>query len=593
MINAFQNWKVCECIGSGAFGKVYRIVRTEFGHTYEAALKVIEIPQHPSDIETIRHEGMSEKEVTEYFESVVEDIVKEITLMSKLKGNSYIVSYEDHDVVKKKDSFGWEIYIRMELLTPLYAYTEQYQMTMPDVIKMGIHLCNALELCERHHIIHRDIKPANIFVSNNGDFKLGDFGIARELEKTSCDLSKKGTKSYMAPEVYKGMEYNFSVDIYSLGIVLYRFLNNNRLPFYPNAPKSIRYSDKEEATILRMCGKEMPKPCNASSEIADIILKACAYIPSKRYGSAKEMREDLERVYQRECAMVDKGQRTEDTLAIEAKLKQKSIQEKDFKTAVEEQTAYISVNPNMENVNDEDRTVVIFPREDREELFSYNHAQEETVLLEHEGLEKAKNLLLQSQESVLEEKTTKRNGKVYFGISVGCLCIAFIFFGIWEISNSSQVGNMAGQTWVSQAVSGTFIIGNINLVPNTIETEWKEAKKALEAIGLHVEVKKEYHSFLKKGMVIQQSIEAGTDVDEGEWIVLVVSKGKKPKPTPKPTVRPTPVPTERPVWKPTQQTVPTPEEDSGTGNATEESSSWQPDDNDVDKSEAQKWDPDE
>jgi len=58
--------------------------------------------------------------------------------------------------------------------------------------------------------------------------------------------------------------------------------------------------------------------------------------------------------------------------------------------------------------------------------------------------------------------------------------------GIWVISNSSQVGNMAEQTWVSHAVSGTSIIGNINLVPNTVETEWKEAKKALEAIGLHV-----------------------------------------------------------------------------------------------------------
>jgi len=490
MINTFQNWKVCECIGSGAFGKVYRIVRTEFGHTYEAALKVLEIPQHPSDIETIRHEGMSEKEITEYFESVVEDIVKEFTLMSKLKGNSYIVSYEDHDVVKKKDSFGWDIYIRMELLTPLYTYTEQHQMTVLDIIKMGIHLCRALELCERHHIIHRDIKPENIFVSNNGDFKLGDFGIARELEKTSCDLSKKGTKSYMAPEVYKGMEYNFSVDIYSLGIVLYRFLNNNRLPFYPNAPKSIRYSDKEEATLLRMCGKEMPKPRNASSELVDIILKACAYIPSKRYGSAKEMREDLERVYQRECAMADEGQQTKATLDIEEKLEQECTQEKDFETAVEEQTAYTSVNKNIENVNDEERTLVIFPSEEKEESFSYNHSQEETILLENEGLEKAKNILLQSQESILEEKATKKNGKIYFGIVVGCLCIVFTVLGIWVISNSSQVGNMAEQTWVSHAVSGTSIIGNINLVPNTVETEWKEAKKALEAIGLHVEVKK-------------------------------------------------------------------------------------------------------
>ena len=87
---------------------------------------------------------------------------------------------------------------------------------------MGVDICKALELYQKYNIIHRDIKPENIFVSDNGDFKLGDFGIARTIEKTMSDLSKKGTYNYMAPEVYQGGEYGFSVDLYSLGIVLYR-----------------------------------------------------------------------------------------------------------------------------------------------------------------------------------------------------------------------------------------------------------------------------------------------------------------------------------------------------------------------------------
>lgn len=237
---------------------------------------------------------MSEQNVIEYFRSVVEDIVDEFALMSRLKGNSNIVSYEDHSVVPKKDGFGWDIYIRMELLTPLFTHIREHKMTVRDVIQLGIDICHALEVCQKYNIIHRDIKPENIFVSDIGTYKLGDFGIARQLGKTSSGVSKKGTFTYMAPELYKGLEYNLTVDIYSLGIVLYRFLNGNRSPFMPLAPQPIRYSDKEKANIMRISGQRMPKPQNAGGQLAEIVLKACAYNPSERYESAFELRKDLE-----------------------------------------------------------------------------------------------------------------------------------------------------------------------------------------------------------------------------------------------------------------------------------------------------------
>lgn len=300
MDSGFKDWTVEKSIGEGAFGKVYKIVREDFGHTYEAALKLIEIPQSQAEVDSLVNEGFSEQEIDDYFRSMVEDIVEEFTLMSKLKGNSNIVSYEDHAVVKKEDGFGWRIHIRMELLTGLFTHAKSVDFTNKDIIRLGIDICKALEVCQKYNIIHRDIKPENIFISDVGTYKLGDFGIARELEKTSSGLSKKGTKSYMAPEVYKGMEYNSTVDLYSLGIVLYRFLNDNRLPFLPPMPERIRYSDKETADVMRMSGQPMPAPVHASEELAEIVLKACAYVPTERYSSAKEMREDLERVLQSE-----------------------------------------------------------------------------------------------------------------------------------------------------------------------------------------------------------------------------------------------------------------------------------------------------
>ena len=297
METVFKDWTIDKCVGEGAFGKVYRITREDFGHTYEAALKVIEVPQTQSEVDAVRNDGMSEQNVTEYFRSVVEDIVDEFALMSRLKGNSNIVSYEDHSVVPKKDGFGWDIYIRMELLIPLFTHVRQNKLTVRDVIQIGIDICHALEICQKYNIIHRDIKPENIFVSDIGTYKLGDFGIARQLEKTSSGLSKKGTFTYMAPEVYKGLEYNSTVDIYSLGIVLYRFLNENRSPFMPPAPLPIHYSDKEKANIMRISGQRMPKPKNADGRLAEIVLKACAYNPSERYESAASMRQALEGIF--------------------------------------------------------------------------------------------------------------------------------------------------------------------------------------------------------------------------------------------------------------------------------------------------------
>lgn len=290
----FGEWKIVREIGSGSFGKVFEIEREDFGYTYKAALKAVTIPQSQSEVDSIMDDGMDSQSVTQYFRSFVEELVDEFRLMSKLKGESNIVSYEDHRVIEHKDGIGWDILIRMELLIPLLKYTKDHSMTQADVVRLGIDICKALELCRKHNIIHRDIKPENIFVSENGKFKLGDFGIAKTVEKTMSGLSKKGTYTYMAPEVYKGEEYGPSVDIYSLGIVLYRYLNNNRAPFLPEFPAVITHSDRSNAIERRIKGETIPAPATADDELAAIVLKACAYDPKERYASATEMREALE-----------------------------------------------------------------------------------------------------------------------------------------------------------------------------------------------------------------------------------------------------------------------------------------------------------
>lgn len=295
----YKGWHIVRKIGSGSFGTVYEIAREDFGSQYRAALKVISIPQSEQDLSQIRKNiGKDEGSLEIYFKSVASEIVKEFEMMYKLKGFSNIVSYEDHEVRKHQDGIGWDIIIRMELLTPLDVYRKEHVMDRTDVIRLGIDICKALERCERYDIVHRDIKPANIFVSDQGDFKLGDFGIARTIEAHDAmmELSQKGTINYMAPEIYRGNHYDFRVDLYSLGIMMYRYLNQDTLPFFPLPPAEVTYYDVENAKQQRFGGSPLPLPCDDNTQLADIVLKACSFLPEDRYQSPGEMRKHLEMV---------------------------------------------------------------------------------------------------------------------------------------------------------------------------------------------------------------------------------------------------------------------------------------------------------
>ena len=292
----FDKWKICRELGQGSYGTVYEIQREDFGGVYKAALKVITVPQSRSELQSVLDEGMTPPQAKQYFYSVVEDIGRECAIMSRLKGTGNIVSYEDHAVLRHPDGIGWDILIRMELLHPLLPYVYQHPMARRDIIRLGIDICKALELCQRYNIIHRDIKPENIFISDNGDYKLGDFGIARTIERTSSGLSKKGTYSYMAPEVYAGKEYGFSVDTYSLGLVLYRMLNKNRGPFLPQPPEAITFSSREQALARRMSGEPLPRPFYGEGHLGEIVLKACAFDPKERYSSPQQLRQELEAI---------------------------------------------------------------------------------------------------------------------------------------------------------------------------------------------------------------------------------------------------------------------------------------------------------
>ena len=105
----FGHWRIEELIGEGSFGKVYRASRTEYGTTYYSAIKHIPIPGSAERIGELRAEGLFSGEASErrYFEQMVQSLVDEIQTSYRLRGNTSVVTDEDHIIQRRADEPGF------------------------------------------------------------------------------------------------------------------------------------------------------------------------------------------------------------------------------------------------------------------------------------------------------------------------------------------------------------------------------------------------------------------------------------------------------------------------------------------------------
>ena len=144
----WPGWIITERLGHGGFGHVYKATCDETDAV--AAVKVINIPDNPDIIEDLRYSGRSDDEILAMCHEEAEHMMEEIKVMQKLKGSANIVSIEDSALRKKEDSIGYDIYIRMEYLTPLKNHIAQIvPLTDEAVVKIGCDICSALEICHK------------------------------------------------------------------------------------------------------------------------------------------------------------------------------------------------------------------------------------------------------------------------------------------------------------------------------------------------------------------------------------------------------------------------------------------------------------
>ncbi|MEV0149356.1 MULTISPECIES: Stk1 family PASTA domain-containing Ser/Thr kinase [unclassified Nonomuraea] len=154
-------------------------------------------------------------------------------------------------------------------------------------------ILRALDYSHRGGIVHRDIKPANVMITRAGDVKVMDFGIARAMADSAATMTQTaqviGTAQYLSPEQARGERVDARSDIYSTGCVLYELLTGQP-PFTGDSPVAIAYQHvREEPIPPSQIDPEIPQWADA------IVLKAMAKDPAHRYQSATEMRADIQR----------------------------------------------------------------------------------------------------------------------------------------------------------------------------------------------------------------------------------------------------------------------------------------------------------
>jgi len=217
------------------------------------------------------------------------------TLAPSVRPDPNIVSVYDYGT----DPDGETQYIVMEVVNgqDLAAILrERGRLSTDDAVQVAIAVASALEAAHRRGIVHRDVKPGNILITDDGDVKVTDFGIARAVSEASMTVTGTtlGSVHYFSPEQARGDEVTGASDVYALGIVLYEMLTGRR-PFE---------GDSAAGVALKRLNED-PQPPSAyrpvPSGLSAIVMRALERDPARRFPDAGSFAEAL-RVWHKDPA---------------------------------------------------------------------------------------------------------------------------------------------------------------------------------------------------------------------------------------------------------------------------------------------------
>lgn len=256
-----RDWKVTSFVGEDNGCEVYKVSRKIDKNTAQNAI--------------LRHAFVGK---SNYTDEHAEYFTEEADFIESVKELDGISNYLDVYVQDNQNKKNCDLYIFTEELTSLEELMKTKTFAEDEVVDFGIQMSEMLETLEAKNIFHGNISPKNIFVTADGRYKIGGF---TDFEGKITDTS------FVAPEVYKQENVDYTTDIYSVGIIMYAMCNGGKIPFESDS------CDRKNACEERFSGKAVTAPSEGDEKLKSVIVIACQPNNTNRWKNAGNIKNAL------------------------------------------------------------------------------------------------------------------------------------------------------------------------------------------------------------------------------------------------------------------------------------------------------------